>query len=54
MPTRRESRAAFVGRLRRAVAWVNAHRGEYLTDLCMNQKARADAVIRAKGGRTKH
>ena len=28
--------------------------GLYLTDLCMNQKARADAVIRAKGGRTKH
>ena len=54
MPTRREGRAAFVGRLRRAVAWVNEHRGDYLRDLCTNQKERADDVILAKGGRTKH
>ena len=54
VPTSREGRAAFLGRLRRAVAWVNDHRGDLLMDLCTNQKDRAEAVILAKGGRTKH
>jgi len=32
MPTGRETRAAFLARLRRAVAWVNVHRGEYFQE----------------------
>ena len=47
-----ESRAAFLQRLRRAVAWVNVHRATYLRALCESQKERARAVPTAKGGRT--
>ena len=47
-----ESRAAFLQRLRRAVAWVNVHRATYLRALCKSQKERARAVLTAKGGRT--
>ena len=54
VPTGREGRAAFLGRLRRAVAWVNDHRGDLLMDLCTNQKVRARDVVVAKGGSTKH
>ena len=36
-----ESRAAFLQRLRRAVAWVNVHRATYLRALCESQKERA-------------
>ena len=54
MPTGRETRATFLARLRRAVAWVNVHRGEYFQELCTNQKERAKDVIAAKGVRTKH
>ena len=43
-----------MARLRRAVAWVNDHRGDFLMDLCTNQKVRARDVVVAKGGRTKH
>ena len=47
-----ESRAAFLQRLRRAVAWVNVHRATYLRALCESQKERARAVLTAKGGMT--
>ena len=54
MPTGRETRAAFLARLRRAVAWVNVHRAAYFQELCTNQKDRAEAVIAGKGARTKY
>ena len=44
--------AAFLQRLRRAVAWVNVHRATYLRALCERQNERARAVLTAKGGRT--
>ena len=50
----RETRAAFLARLRRAVAWVNVHRSAYFEELCTNQKDRAEAVIAGKGARTKY
>ena len=54
MPTGRELRSEFLARLRRAVAWVNTHRGDLFKELCTNQKERAREVVAAKGGRTKY
>ena len=53
-PTKFESRTEFIARLRRAVAWINNHRAEYLKNLCMSQKERASDVLDAKGARTRH
>ena len=52
LPRGLETRAAFLQRLRRAVAWVNVRRATYLRGLCESQKERAHAVLAAKGGRT--
>ncbi len=54
MPVERESRQAFVKRLRYAVAWLNTNRHEYLQYLCTSQKERAQDVLDLNGGRTKH
>ena len=53
-PIRMESRSEFVARLRQAVMWLNKHRAKYFRELCFSQKARARAVLEAKGARTKH
>jgi len=53
-PVCQETRAAFIVRLRAAVSWINVHRADYLSKLCLSQKARAKDVQLAKGGRTKH
>ena len=55
MPTWRESREAFVARLRASVAWVNRNRGKELWYLSTNQKERADDCLSTepRGGRTK-
>ena len=55
MPVDRESRKDFVQRLRRAVAWVNVNRAEYLQYLCNSQKERAQDILDATppGARTK-
>ena len=53
-PKEREGRAAFVARLRSAVAWVNRNRQSYLRERCFAQKERARDVIALNGGRTKH
>ena len=56
MPATAESRDVFLRRLRRAVAWVNEHRADYLSRLCTAQKDWAKDVWEAKppGARTKH
>ena len=51
VPTGREGRAAFLGRLRRAVAWVNDHRGDLLMGLCTNQKVRATEIRKLHGAK---
>ena len=53
-PAGLEDRAAFVARLRSAVAWVNRNRQSYLRERCFAQKERAKDVIALNGGRTKH
>ena len=53
-PTSMETRAAFVIRLRHAVAWLNKHRAEYFMELCTSQKERARDVRDVQGARTKH
>ena len=53
-PTNIETRAAFVIRLRNAIAWLNKHRAEYFMELCTSQKERARDVRDAQGARTKH
>ena len=55
-PARIESRAAFIQRLRAAVAWVNRNRHDYLLEICTAQKAWAKDVQEATppGGRTSH
>ena len=52
-PVGMETRASFLVRLRRAVAWLNANQREHGRELCTNQKLRAEDVIRLKGARTK-
>ena len=52
LPRGRETRRAFLQRLRRAVEWVNVHQADVLRALCDSQKERAAAVLAAKGGRT--
>ena len=52
LPCGRETRRAFLQRLRRAVDWVNVHQADLLRALCDSQKERANAVLAAKGGRT--
>ncbi len=51
-PTERESRCAFVRRLRAACTWVNGHHGEALSRLSRNQKIRAKDVKANDGYRT--
>ena len=55
-PARIESRAAFIQRLRAAVAWINRNRHDYLLEICTAQKAWAKDVQKATppGGRTSH
>ena len=53
-PDSRETRDQFIIRLRNAVAWVNANRGEYLLHQCRNQKDRARDVKKLGGARTGH
>ena len=55
-PIKRESRAAFIVRLRAAVAWVNKNRSDYLLYLCGTQKEYAREILAAKppGARLKH
>ena len=53
MPTGLESRQDFCTRVRSAVQWLNRNRKKDLAELCMNQKARAAAVLDNSGGRTK-
>ena len=48
-----ENRAAFLGRLRRAVQWINSNQGDALLTMCTNQKLRADDVLKLSGARTK-
>ena len=56
VPVDREPRKDFIQRLRRAVAWVNTNRAEYLQHLCTSQKERTQDVLDATppGARTKH
>ena len=51
-PAERESRDAFVARLRNAVAWANQNRKHLFMDLCSDQKTRAHEVLERSGGRT--
>ncbi len=53
-PTQRETRDSFIQRLRRAVAWINANRVEYLYHLSHCQVQWADDILKVKGSRTKH
>ena len=53
-PTQRETRDSFIQRLRRAVAWINANRVEYLYHLGHCQVQWADDILKVKGSRTKH
>lgn len=53
-PVGRESRVAFIRRLRTAVAWLNVNRTAYFAQLCSSQKERARDVQKQMGGRTKH
>ena len=55
-PTERETREAFICRLRSAVAWVNRNRKSFLKEICSSQKAWARDVLTANppGSRTKH
>ena len=52
-PPQREWREAFVGRLRNAVAWVNANHGAALQRACGKKRRRALAVKANKGDMTK-
>ena len=52
-PTRFESRAQFVARLRVAVAWVNRNRTDLFLQWCTDQKERARECVDVRnGGRT--
>ena len=53
-PVARESREAFICRLRSAVTWVNRNRADYLLYLSTAQREWAQDLIDAKGARTKH
>ena len=55
IPKQRETREAFIKRLRGAVAWANRRRADQLWRLSTNQKERADDCLASKppGGRTK-
>ena len=53
-PATLETRDEFVARLRSAVAWVNRNRRNLFMRICNSQVERANDVIQAKGGRTKH
>ena len=54
MPNGRETRPAFVQRLRNAGSWLNANRAPHMQKLCGSQKERARAVLNASppGSRT--
>lgn len=52
-PEEFESRADFLVRLRRAVAWLNSNRAEHMLYLCTNQKERAQDVLDLLGAKTK-
>ena len=54
-PVAMESRAEFLARLRRTVAWLNNNQRDQLLTFCRNQKERARAVLAAKppGSKTK-
>ena len=52
-PTERESRDAFLKRLRRAVHFLNSRCRAQGRRLCRNQKERAKDVIKLKGARTR-
>jgi hypothetical protein len=54
VPVDRETRSAFITRLRQAVAWVNTNRARYLQKLCTDQKQRARDVQKMEGARTEH
>jgi transposase len=53
-PIERESRGAFIVRLRAAVAWVNRNRHAYLKRLCTCQAQWAADLLAQKGARTSH
>ena len=53
MPVQMETRQDFIKRLRLAVSWVNRHQANYLQQICLEQKVRANAVLLQSGGRTK-
>ena len=50
-PATTETRGAFLARLRRAVSWLNNHKGDALLKACNDQQVRARAVIRLQGAR---
>ncbi len=52
-PAGRESRDAFMRRLRAAVAWINRHQASTLRKYARNQKERADDVKAHDGNRTR-
>ena len=52
-PVALESRAAFLKRLRRTVAWLNTNARAQGKKLCTDQKARANAVKKLEGARCK-
>ena len=54
-PAQMETREEFIIRLRLAVRWVNRNRGDYLAELCSNQKEKAHDVLNAvpPGSRTR-
>ena len=52
-PEEIETRAAFIKRLRRTVAWLNARCQAEGRKLCRNQKVRAAAVLKLQGARCK-
>ena len=52
-PVERETRTAFLRRLRRAVDYLNRNCRKHGRQLCRNQKERAKMCKRLKGARTK-
>ena len=52
MPTKLEDRAAFIVRLRAAVAWVNKNQADALEVLSHNLKERCQQVLDRGGGRS--
>ena len=53
-PVAMETRKDCIARLRQAVTWVNHHRADYFSKLCVCQKEWAQELLDEKGIRLKH